>query len=440
MPISYARAVSLFSNCGAGDIGYRQAGFRFEVMAELDPRRLEVCLLNHPTASGVAGDLRETWPRVIEVYRQRAGNVTPALMAACPPCQRWSPARGKRGHKADGAAGSKEKLLVTIIADVAKILRPRILVVENVPAFLTGKVRHPETKQPVSAARLLVDRLASEYIVFPILVDLCDFGVPQVRTRAFLTFVRVDLPSLNELVRREKTPYPRPTHATDYDAKPITITEALKEFGLPRLDATSIEAATSKENDLHCVPVWDDRRYRMVAAIPRNSGCGAWTNDTCASCGFVAAPASAICEKCGEILLRPVFKARNGRYRLIRGFKSSSYTRMKPDQPAATITTASGHLGSHRTIHPSENRVLSPLECARLQTFPADFDWGNALAKWGHTNIRVMIGEAVPPLFTKQHGEVLQSILRRKTGNNLIAFTDRRCRSARKKLGLADSK
>ncbi len=42
------RAVSLFSNCGAGDLGYREAGFKFDVMAELDPRRLEVSLLKSP--------------------------------------------------------------------------------------------------------------------------------------------------------------------------------------------------------------------------------------------------------------------------------------------------------------------------------------------------------------------------------------------------------
>lgn len=35
--MSKLRAVSLFSNCGAGDVGYRDAGFRFDVMAELDP-------------------------------------------------------------------------------------------------------------------------------------------------------------------------------------------------------------------------------------------------------------------------------------------------------------------------------------------------------------------------------------------------------------------
>ncbi len=73
-------AVSLFSNCGAGDLGFRQAGFRFKVMAELDQRRLEISLLNHPEATGIAGDLRLTWKSVVAVYREQAGierKVTP---------------------------------------------------------------------------------------------------------------------------------------------------------------------------------------------------------------------------------------------------------------------------------------------------------------------------------------------------------------------------
>lgn len=433
-----SHAVSLFSNCGAGDVGYRQAGFRFDVMAELDPRRLEVCLLNHPGAVGVANDLRHTWPTVIRRYRAIAGETPPDLLAACPPCQRYSSARGKRGQQADGVAGSEEKLLVTVIAEVAKILRPRMTVVENVPAFLTSNVCNPETKREVCPAQLLIDLLAADYVVFPTLVDLCDFGVPQVRSRAFLTFIRSDLPALQYLLEKQSTPYPQPSHAKDFGGKPITLREALQTFALPSLDAASEKAATSADgNLLHSVPVWNDARYPMVRAIPPNSGSSAWKNNKCIVCGEVVLRATdALCQSCGAVLPRPVIKAKNGRHRLIHGFKSSSYTRMKPDQPAATITTASGHLGSHRTIHPFENRLLSPQECANLQTFPADFDWGDALEKWGHTNVRIMIGEAVPPLFTKQHGQVLQKLLNGKHPRKLLPESDRRCKTARKKLGL----
>src|ERR1700684_778569 len=99
-------AVSLFSNCGAGDLGYAAAGFQFDVMAELDPRRLSVALLNHPDAEGVPGDLRETLPEVVQAYRRKVGAADPALLAACPPCQGMSSARSTRGHAEDADAGS----------------------------------------------------------------------------------------------------------------------------------------------------------------------------------------------------------------------------------------------------------------------------------------------------------------------------------------------
>src|ERR1700752_439325 len=261
MPPS-SHGVSLFSNCGAGDVGYRAAGFHFDVMAELDPRRLEVCLLNHPGAIGVPDDLRETWPVVVQHDRRAIGDIEPDLLAACPPCQRWSSARGKRGQGVDGVAGSREKLLVTVIAEVVKELRPRVTVVENVPAFLTGKVRDPEMKKAGCAARLLIDTLADDYTVFPILVNLCDFGVPQVRSRAFLTFIRLDVPALATLEEQELTPYPQPTHATDFEGQPITVAEALRDLQLPKLDAASEWKATSPDgNQMHCVPVWDEKRY-----------------------------------------------------------------------------------------------------------------------------------------------------------------------------------
>ena len=51
------------------------------------------------------------------------------------------------------------------------------------------------------------------------------------------------------------------------------------------------------------------------------------------------------------------------------------------------------------------------LECQLLQTIPESFDWGDALDTTGHTHIRAMIGEAVPPAFTSAHGRVLASLL-----------------------------
>ena len=101
-------SISLFSNCGAGDTGYAKAGFRFDVMAELDPRRLEVCLRNHPAAVGVPGDLRKTWPVVVDEYLDVAKGALLTLLAACPPCQGMSSARSHRGKEVDPDAGMKD--------------------------------------------------------------------------------------------------------------------------------------------------------------------------------------------------------------------------------------------------------------------------------------------------------------------------------------------
>ena len=305
-------------------------------------------------------------------------------------------------------------------------------------ALLSRRIRHPSTRRAISAAKYLADELSDDYTAFPILIDLAEYGVPQSRKRSFLTFIRNDESQLEYLFAKGFSPYPLPRHSPDFGGAPITLQKALGLFGLPSLDAATPCSAFSKvANGMHSVPVWSNDRYAMVAAIPPNSGGNAWQNRSCRTCGTVdVGPNAATCPRCAAPLLRPVFKAANGRYRLIHGFRTSTYARMRPDRPAATITTASGHVGSNNTIHPNENRLLSTLECALLQTIPRQFNWGDALERWGHTNLRDMIGEAVPPLFTRLHGTMLTAPLAGRRPRSLLPFSDLRCARAHERLGL----
>ena len=432
-------AVSLFSNCGAGDVGFGAAGFHFRVMAELVESRLDVALRNHLNAQGVSGDLSKMWSAVVERWRLLHGTTAPALVAACPPCQGMSTARSDRGAENDPDAGSRDdrNLLVLPISHVTKALEPAFVVVENVTAFLRRKVRDPESGEGISAARLLVRLLADDYDIYPFVTDLADYGVPQRRKRAFLTFVRRASPAAELLHRSGRAPYPVPSHAPDHGGNHVTLDKALTEFQLPSLEVQDPVLARDAERPLHFVPVWPRQQHRMVAAIPPGSGASAWENDDCPGCGAVETDTDAAeCSTCGEPLLRPVVVG-DGGSRLVRGFRRASYRRMEPARPAATITTASGRIGGSRTIHPFENRVLSPLECALLQTIPADFEWGEALKKRGVSELRAMIGEAVPPRFTKMHGEALVSLLTRvNDGPSLIEQSDRRCKNARRRLSL----
>lgn len=431
-------AVSLFSNCGAGDLGFARAGFTFEVLAELDARRLSIASLNLPSAAIVPGDLRSTWRQAVRCYLKRRGDEPPALLAACPPCQGMSSARSGRGREADADAGSRDErnLLVGVIARVALALRPRVIVVENVPAFLTRRVRHPKSGTPISAAALLARSLKRDYELYPLLADLADFGIPQTRKRAFLCFVRKGDLGAEGLRIGARAPFPRPTHTADGGRIHITLRAALETLCPGALDAQSAESAGT---GMHAVPVWDSAAYEMVATIPPNSGMGAWANSSCLRCNAEAEDDDASCRACGEPLPRPVVTEPSGEVRLVRGFRTSSYTRMHPDRPASTVTTASGHVGSDRTVHPWENRLLSPLECAYLQTFPPDFDWGESLVKWGYTNVRAMIGEAVPPGFTQQHGEVLAGLLLDSPRLAAVAASDVRVTKAARMLAQAEA-
>ena len=405
-------------------------------MAELRQSRLDVALNNHTGAFGVPGDLTETWGKVVGRWRRTRGAATPSLVAACPPCQGMSTVRSDRGAEDDPEAGSRDprNLLVLPIARITNELAPTFVVVENVTAFFRRLVREPGSGEVVTAARLLIRLLHAEYDVHPFLTDLADFGVPQTRKRSFLTFVRRTSHAAERL--RRKAPYPVPTHAVDHGGAPVTLRSALGRFRLSPLDSAKPERASDPNLPLHFVPVWPIRQHRMVAAIPSGSGASAWENVDCEVCGPVDADAETVeCKQCGNPLLRPVV-VENARARLVHGFRRAAYRRMDPERPAATVTTASGRIGGSRTIHPFQNRVLSPLECALLQTIPSDFDWGDVLEKRGVVELRAMIGEAVPPHFTRLHGEVLMALLAgRRDSASFIASTDRRCKSARQRLG-----
>lgn len=75
---------------------------------------------------------------------------------------------------------------------------------------------------------------------------------------------------------------------------------------------------------------------------------------------------------------------------------------------------------------------MIPGECGFLQTVPSDLRWGDSMERWGHTKVRQMIGEAVPPRFTKLHGRVLAALAQ---GRETLSQDDMRCQRALVKLG-----
>lgn len=71
----------------------------------------------------------------------------------------------------------------------------------------------------------------------------------------------------------------------------------------------------------------------------------------------------------------------------------SVYGRIRPHEPAPTITTGFMTMGQGRFTHPLERRTLTPHEGARIQCFPDWFRFGEL----SRDEYLMLIGNAVPP-------------------------------------------
>lgn len=405
-------AISLFSGAGLSDLGYEAVGFSFLVLAEKDLGRAEFSKSNFGEDRCIVGELARTWERVVANFRSQTSE-RPVLVSVTPPCQGMSSSNPGRGKVTEAHTSDERNLLLLDAIPVINALRPRIVVVENVPQLLNRLVRFGEEEAKVYD--IFKRQLGDRYRLFTKVVQMADYGVPQERRRAVLIAVDVNEPWLATIENKGLLPLPQPTHAKDSTngCKPwINLENWFAKFHYSTLDARSPETAHSTKDILHFVPDYEGDRYLMVADIPAMSGQSAYQNPRCHACGRDDVPEKiSHCPYCtAPMKNRPYVIEDDGTFRLIKGF-DSSYRRMSPDRPATTVTTSSSHIGSDNKIHPWENRVLSIRECADLQTVPRFYDFN-----WGLNNdhiyvIRQVIGEALPPWFTYQHGLVLRDLL-----------------------------
>lgn len=404
-------AVSLFSGAGLSDLGYEIAGFRFVVQVEIDHRRAAVGADNFPASQWLTCDVRGSESEIVTAYHRSTSRPLD-LLAATPPCQGMSssnPTRGKRDTPKSKALEEKNKLLLEVIP-IARLLKPRLIVIENVRQVLTLEVEYEGVKG--SIVNILRNHLAS-YRLFPSVINAADYGIPQVRKRALLVAVHKDEKWLYYPKLQGKLPVPVTTHAEQpkNGALPwISIRKWLEIMKYETLDAKSKDAARGT-HPLHYVPAYGPNRYRQISEIPAYSGLSAYENHTCPSCGRQDVKVGLMhCPECGGVMYNRPYVDRDGMPSLIKGF-ASSYRRMSADRPAYTITTNSSHIGSDFKIHPVEHRVLSILECADLQTVPRFFKWHRAMESGTNYLIRNLVGEAFPTYFTYLHGQTLCRVL-----------------------------
>jgi DNA (cytosine-5)-methyltransferase 1 len=166
------RALELFCGVGGMTVGLKSAGFEVLGAIDNDPLAVVGYRRNHPEVAMWEADITTLDPLDVAAHLAvRPGELD--LLAGCPPCQGFSAVRTRRQGTSvpDG-----RNRLVSHFGRWAKALRPRALIMENVPG-LAHDIR----------LRRLARKLESlGYGVTYSICDAADYGVPQRRARLVL--------------------------------------------------------------------------------------------------------------------------------------------------------------------------------------------------------------------------------------------------------------
>lgn len=170
-------AVDLF--CGAGGLtrGLINAGFTVVGAVEIEDLAAATYEANFPEVHLWRSDIQ----RVSVAEVKRALNLAKGeldLLAACPPCQGFSSIRTLNGNK---PTKDSRNDLVLQLARFVRQLRPKTVLVENVPALANSR----RIRAFQSVLRQSGYRMRSE------IVDAANYGVPQRRRRFLLLASRL---------------------------------------------------------------------------------------------------------------------------------------------------------------------------------------------------------------------------------------------------------
>ena len=316
-------AIDLFAGGGGLTVGLKRAGFEVVSAVEKEKHACATYRANHPEVHLLEQDITEVSGDDLKNLAEH-GEID--LLAGCPPCQ------GYTSLNKDGIDDPRNRLIFEI-SRLAEEIRPRAIMMENVPGLTTkGTDQYEELKANLKTLGYELDNSAE-------VLQAADYGVPQERRRlvilAGLGF-EIELPS--------------PTHSKDGEnglSLWKSVADAIggkKYIGDPLTLSEAKGQGDIRQSDWHVVrDLSEQNQLRIAVAVPGQS----W---------------AAIPEH-----LRP--ECHRGNY---IGF-TNVYGRMEWRQPSPTITGGCTTFSKGRFGHPVKDRTISVREAALLQTFPRNY-------------------------------------------------------------------
>ncbi|WP_239649133.1 DNA cytosine methyltransferase [Kosakonia radicincitans] len=349
--------VDLFSGVGGLSLGATRAGFNLAGAVELDKHAIFSHALNFPKSTHLHNDVSKLTAQDI----LSACNISEIdCVIGGPPCQGFSYI-GK-----GNAEDSRNELYVHFFRLVSE-LSPICFMAENVPGIMSEKYNAVREK----AFSLVSDRYN---ILHPIKVNASNYGAPTTRTRIFFIGFRKDF--ITQL--KESDFFPKNTN------EQTLVKDAL--YGVPRV----IKKEWQTEKQGWRVVKMDREGYffdRLWGHIPEKVGDAESLIKL--SKGFVSGFMGTV--HTDEIISRYNKLSYGETDRISRS------QRLDPNGFCPTLRAGTGSdKGSYqavRPIHPTQARVITPREAARLQGFP---DWFRFHpTKWHSFR---QIGNSVSPL------------------------------------------
>lgn len=372
--------IELFAGIGGVADGFREhGGFEIVAMVDIDEDCRDTYLENHPGTRYLIKDVSSLTGD--ELRRLADGREIDGIVG-CPPCQGFS-AAGKRdpNHPMNGLAGHYFRLV--------KEIRPRFVVMENVPRILDN----------ASFRSLMREVEGCGYVLWAGILNAALYGVPQTRQRAIVI-------ALQEALGIEPTP-PKATHFGERD---------VFEYASQRLESLRGQRGA---HALGLCPAAERIRRKGLGKVP-------WLEYMESDYEELTKLTPIV--RVGEALQglpKPAQSAEkppvNGHVRwhhtpeMLKRLKdvppggnlnggrpgeryfSQAYSRLHPEGLAFTLSTYFHNPGSGRFLHHEELRCLSVREAARIQTISDKGDQPDAFffPKSNTVNER-LVGNAFP--------------------------------------------
>ena len=352
------KIIDVFAGVGGFSLGAVRAGFELAAAVDLDAHAVEAHRKNFPHAAHARRDVLRLSGADLRELAKLNGDRLAGLIGG-PPCQGFSTMGKMRKNDA------RNKLFFHFFRLVSE-LHPLFFICENVPGILDGKYEslREESLKLVAKEYHVLDRF-----------ELCadDFGAATERSRVF--FVGWAKDSGIELSAEDFIPPQR--------LEKTTVRTAFA--GLPeRIDPTwQTEASSWRRVD----PSDSDFAAAINKFVPGSAG------DEAALTRFEMHS-----EVSGFLGTRhtPDVVARFAGVAPGKSEAISKYPRLQWDALCPTLRAGTGkERGSYqaaRPIHPSQDRVITPREAARLQGFPDWFLFHPT--KWHSFR---QIGNSIPP-------------------------------------------